>query len=128
VRWFGGAVRPAAARIAPDICYGGAGFWGARGLGLSLDRVMRLALAGVAIGAALSLASCGRKGMLDPPPSAGVSQPPTPRPSLGEQSDSVLPPPPTANPRPQRNAAAPNGPGARTPQQQSFFLDFLIGK
>jgi predicted small lipoprotein YifL len=36
----------------------------------------RLAVIGALV-AALSLAGCGRKGPLDPPPSAGVSQPQT---------------------------------------------------
>lgn len=73
----------------------------------------------VALTAALGLAACGRKGPLDPPPSAALTQPapPAARPGLGEEHYGTPPgaPPPTA-------AAAP------APQQKSFFLDFLIGK
>jgi predicted small lipoprotein YifL len=85
----------------------------------------RLALV-AAVAAALGLASCGRKGPLDPTPAAGLTEPPTPRPSLGEQSDSIAPPPPRPEARPQRRAPAATPPPP--PAQKSFFLDFLIGK
>jgi predicted small lipoprotein YifL len=92
---------------------------------LFLARIGRLALAGAILVAALGLASCGRKGPLDPPPSAALTEPAAPRPSLGEESDSRIAPAPSGEARPQRNAAATTPP---PPQQKSFFLDFLIGK
>jgi predicted small lipoprotein YifL len=88
------------------------------------DRWSRIALAAVLTGT-LGLAACGRKGPLDPPPSAGLASNTayTPMPSLGEshygQPAGATPPP--------ASAAAP-APGASPPQQKTFFLDFLLGK
>jgi predicted small lipoprotein YifL len=77
--------------------------------------------------APLALAACGRKGPLDPPPSAGITPPPAyaPRSSLGEENYGPLPPP--ADERP-RSAAAPPPPAATQPPPKTFFLDFLLGK
>jgi predicted small lipoprotein YifL len=74
----------------------------------------------VALTGALSLAACGRKGPLDPPPSAALTQPPAPasRPGLGEEHYGT---PPGAPPPPAAVAPVPV-------QQKTFFLDFLIGK
>jgi predicted small lipoprotein YifL len=87
----------------------------------SVNRWSRIALAAVLSGA-LGLAACGRKGPLDPPPSASLTQPSafTPRPGLGEEHYGTPPgaPPPAA-------AAAP---AATPPAQKTFFLDFLLGK
>jgi len=83
------------------------------------DRLGRLALVAVTAAAVLGLAACGRKGNLDPPPNASLTEPATPRPSLGEDSDSLAPQPPP------RAAPASNSPPA---PPKSFFLDFLIGK
>src|SRR5262245_55572848 len=60
----------------------------------SVDRWSRLALVATLM-AALGLAGCGRKGGLDPPPSAGLTtpQPYAPRPSLGEENYGPSPPP-----------------------------------
>jgi predicted small lipoprotein YifL len=74
-----------------------------------------------ALGAAFALAGCGRKGPLDPPPSAAIAQPAPDQPSLGETSDPnmtgfVRPPPAT------KSVPAP----AAAPEKRSFFLDFLI--
>jgi predicted small lipoprotein YifL len=90
----------------------------------SVDRWSRLALV-AAMTAALGLAACGRKGPLDPPPSAGLAPPPAyaPRPSLGEENYGPVSPP--AGERP-RAAAAPAA--AVAPPPKTFFLDFLLGK
>jgi predicted small lipoprotein YifL len=89
----------------------------------SVNRWSRIALAAVLTGA-LGLAACGRKGPLDPPPSAGLT--PTtayaPRPGLGEEHYGS---PPGAGAPPPATAAAPAPP---PPQQKTFFLDFLLGK
>jgi predicted small lipoprotein YifL len=96
----------------------------------------RIAVA-AALTAALGLAACGRKGPLDPPPSASLPETPanyTARPGLGEQSygapASFLAPPSPADaalPAAPARPAAP-APAAPPPQQKTFFLDFLLGK
>ncbi|MBO0752477.1 MAG: lipoprotein [Bradyrhizobiaceae bacterium] len=86
-----------------------------------------------ALTAALGLAACGRKGPLDPPPSASLPQAPTTytsRPGLGEERYGVAAagggaqaaPAPRAAPAPAAAAPAP------PPQEKTFFLDFLLGK
>jgi len=89
----------------------------------SLDRWSRLALA-AAMMAALGLTACGRKGPLDPPPSAGLTTPQAypARPSLGEEG--VTPPP--DNRARAANAAPSSAPPP--PPQKTFFLDFLLAK
>ena len=86
----------------------------------SVNRWSRIALAAVLTGA-LGLAACGRKGPLDPPPGASLTQPPpvAPRAGLGEEHYALpgVPPPPPPAPPP--------GP---PPAQKTFFLDFLLGK
>jgi predicted small lipoprotein YifL len=75
-----------------------------------------------ALGAAVALAGCGRKGPLDPPPSAAISPPPQNEPSLGENSD----PNASGFRRPPHAAAAqPAVPPAAT-DKRTFPLDFLI--
>lgn len=88
----------------------------------SVDRWGRIALAAVLTGA-LGLAACGRKGPLDPPPSASLPPAPTAytRPGLGAEHVGT---PPGAAPAPAAAAAAPAPP----PQHKTFFLDFLLGK
>jgi len=91
----------------------------------SVNRWSRITLAVVLTGA-LGLAACGRKGPLDPPPSAGLT-PSTayaPRPGLGEEHYGT-PPGAALVPAPAAAAAPPPGP---PPQQKTFFLDFLVGK
>jgi predicted small lipoprotein YifL len=90
----------------------------------SVNRWSRIALAAVLTGA-LGLAACGRKGPLDPPPSAGLTPNTayTPGPALGQEHYAV---PPGATPPPSRTAAP--APAAPPPQQKTFFLDFLLGK
>jgi len=92
----------------------------------SVDQWSRLALV-AAMTAALGLASCGRKGLLDPPPSAGLTRPPAyaPRPSLGEENYGPVPPP--AGERP-RAAVAPPPAATAPPPPKTFPLDFLLGK
>jgi predicted small lipoprotein YifL len=109
-------------------------FWGRWGLYVkqSINRWSRvgfkIALAAVLTGA-LGLAACGRKGPLDPPPSAALPQSPapayTPRPGLGEEHYGTPPgAPTTAAPTAAVAAPATGGP----PPQKTFFLDFLLGK
>jgi predicted small lipoprotein YifL len=91
----------------------------------SISRWSRIALAAVLTGA-LGLAACGRKGPLEPPPSAALPQSPayaSSRPGLGEEHYGT-PPGAAAAPAPAA-AAAPAGP---PPAQKTFFLDFLINK
>jgi predicted small lipoprotein YifL len=84
---------------------------------------LRLA-AFAALGAALALGGCGRKGPLDPPPSAAISPaPPANQPTLGETDDPNMSgfrraPPATA-------AAQPATPPA-PPEKRTFILDPLI--
>jgi predicted small lipoprotein YifL len=84
----------------------------------SVGRSMRLALVAV-MTAALGLAACGRKGPLDPPPTAAPNPPPANAPpQAGERPPNATAP----------TAAAPPPPAAAQPAQKTFFLDFLIGK
>lgn len=76
----------------------------------------------------LGLGACGRKGPLDPPPSAGITPPPgyAPRSSLGEENYGPLPLPPGERPR---TAAAPPPPvQTDPPPPKTFPLDFLLAK
>jgi predicted small lipoprotein YifL len=85
-----------------------------------VDLWSRIALAAVLTGA-LGLAACGRKGPLDPPPSAGLTGDTayTPGPSPGQEQHFAVPGAASAPPV----AAAPVPP----PQKKTFFLDFLLG-
>jgi len=90
----------------------------------SVDRWSRLALV-AAMTAVLGLAACGRKGPLDPPPSAGLIPPPAyaPRPSLGEENYGPAPPPVG-----ERTAVAAPPAATAPPPPKTFPLDFLLGK
>jgi predicted small lipoprotein YifL len=90
----------------------------------SVDRWSRLAMA-VAMMAALGLAACGRKSGLDPPPSAGLTTPPsyTQRPSLGEENYG-----PASPPAGDRTAATAPASAAEPPPKKTFPLDFLLAK
>jgi predicted small lipoprotein YifL len=93
------------------------------GLNWFRDRsLMRLAVLAV-LGSALALAGCGRKGPLDPPPSAAIA-PPSDQPSLGEIRDPNTPGYRRAPQQP-AVAAAPTT-QAPVPEKRSFFLDFLV--
>jgi predicted small lipoprotein YifL len=91
---------------------------------ISDRRLLRLA-ALAALAGALALAGCGRKGALDPPPSASITAPPAPdeRTSLGQAVD---PNAPGYLRAPQPVAVAAPSTNAPPPAQRSFFLDFLI--
>lgn len=94
------------------------------------DRVRGVALLAV-LAAALALAGCGRKGMLDPPPTAGLTNPtsPTQRPSLGQEGDSVAPSLAPETSSSQSAAANPSSTAAAPPPpKKTFFLDFLVDK
>ena len=78
--------------------------------------------------ATLGLAACGRKGPLDPPPSAGLTTPQAyaPRPSLGDEANGLAP---AGDHAPERPAgAAPASATAPPPAKKDFFLDFLLAK
>jgi predicted small lipoprotein YifL len=82
--------------------------------------VLRLA-AIAALGAALALGGCGRKGPLDPPPSAAISPAPD-QPSLGDNNDPNV----TGYRRaPSATAAAPPT-QPPPPDKRTFILDPLI--
>jgi predicted small lipoprotein YifL len=109
------------------ICYGTGGVQ----VKQSVDRWSRLAWAATMTAALMTagfgLSACGRKGPLDPPPSAGIAPPPAyaPRPSLGEENYAPAPPPATS---PARTAAAAPPAATEPPPKKTFFLDFLLAK
>lgn len=78
----------------------------------------RLALIGIAV-AALTLAGCGRKGPLDPPPGASMASEPTPAANAPATSDLVTVPGQTQT-REAPRAVVPAGPNKR------IFLDNLL--
>lgn len=82
--------------------------------------VLRLA-AIAALGAALALGGCGRKGPLDPPPSAAISPVPD-QPSLGDNSDPNM----TGYRRAASATAAAPPTQAPLPDKRTFILDPLI--
>jgi predicted small lipoprotein YifL len=87
-------------------------------LSLFRDRPFtRLALIGVAL-AALTLAGCGRKGPLDPPPGASMASEPTPAPDVPATADPLVAPPGQTREGPR--ATVPAGPNKR------IFLDGLL--
>jgi predicted small lipoprotein YifL len=93
-----------------------------------VGRWNRLAMAAAML-AALALSACGRKGMLDPPPTAATPTPQsyTSRPSLGQENDSLLATD-TGEPAPARPPAARPAASTAPPPPKTFFLDFLLGK
>ena len=88
-------------------------------------RLLRLTALAV-LASALALGGCGRKGALDPPPSASVTAPPAPdeRTTLGQGYDPNTPGFLRAPQQPAVAAAPPTT--APPPASRSFFLDFLI--
>lgn len=93
-----------------------------------IDPWRGLALAAVVL-TTVGLAACGRKGNLDPPPSAALPASPqtnAPRSSLGEDNEAPVP---ANGERPSsRHQAAATPPPTASQQNKSFFLDFLLGK
>lgn len=78
----------------------------------------RLALIGAAV-AALTLAGCGRKGPLDPPPGAAMVNEPTSAPGTPVTAAPLIAAPGQTSENPNR-AVAPAGPNKR------IFLDNLL--
>jgi predicted small lipoprotein YifL len=85
------------------------------------DRLLVRLAAFAALGAALALGGCGRKGPLDAPPSAAISPAPD-QPSLGDNNDPNM----TGYRRaPSATAAAP-ATQPPPPDKRTFILDPLI--
>ncbi len=97
--------------------------WGVWFVNRSCIGFARLA-AVAALATALALAACGRKGLLDPPPSASLATPQqvTPQPSLGEQPPESIVPGHEEQPQPAR----PQAPPARPVPNKRIFLDPLL--
>ena len=92
-----------------------------------IDPWRGLALAAVVL-TTLGLAGCGRKGNLDPPPSAALPASPqstVQRSSLGEDSQAPIP---ANGERPSSRHQGEAAPATSSPQNKTFFLDFLLGK
>jgi predicted small lipoprotein YifL len=80
---------------------------------------IRVALLCLAV-AALSLAGCGRKGMLEPPPSAGAMA--APQQAAPTQNGPALGEPDHGQLESDRQADQSTG----TPAKKTFFLDWLL--
>ena len=74
-----------------------------------------------ALAAALALGGCGRKGPLDPPPSAAIAPAPD-TPSLGDNPDPNM----TGYRRAPSSAVAAQPTGPLPPDKRTFILDPLI--
>jgi predicted small lipoprotein YifL len=76
------------------------------------------------------LGGCGRKGALDPPPSASLAndQQVNMPPSLGEQNRPFAGPPPSATPSGGTPPAAASSAasGSQPPANRTFILDWLL--
>ena len=88
---------------------------------LGFDRFARIALLGALL-AALGLGGCGRKGALDPPPSASIANPQAANspPALGEQPSPFE----TASPGEHSDGAA--AASQAPPAKKTFILDWLL--
>ena len=82
--------------------------------------VLRLAAFAV-LGVALALGGCGRKGPLDPPPSAAIAPAPD-QPSLGDNNDPNM----TGYRRAPSTAVAAQPTQPPPPDKRTFILDPLI--
>jgi predicted small lipoprotein YifL len=92
---------------------------GVHRLSLFCDRpFFRLALIGVAV-ASLTLADCGRKGPLDPPPGASIAAPEANAPPVGTSD-------PLAAPVGQTRENAVSQPQATAGPNRRIFLDNLL--
>jgi predicted small lipoprotein YifL len=80
----------------------------------------------VVVVACIGLAACGRKGPLDPPPSAAI--PPVPNTSSAPAAKPAFIDPTTPTGAPQQAAVQTSQAQPATPaaQNNSFFLDFLL--
>ena len=108
-------------RLGRPICYE----WGGRGVGVLIRFDNRTALrlaAFAALAVALALGGCGRKGGLDPPPSAAIAPAPD-TPSLGDANDPNLAGGYRRTPS-STTTAQPTGP--LPPDKRTFILDPLI--
>ncbi len=95
-----------------------------RGVGflIRLDHRTALRLAAVAaLAAALALGGCGRKGPLDPPPSA-LAAPVPDQPSLGDNTDPNM----TGFRRAPSSTVTAQPTGPLPPDKRTFILDPLI--
>jgi predicted small lipoprotein YifL len=93
---------------------------GVHSLSLFCDRPFtRLALIGVAL-AALTLAGCGRKGPLDPPPGASMASEPGAPANTPVTNDPLVAPPGQTSDGPANRPVAGTGPNKR------IFLDNLL--
>ena len=89
----------------------------------SVDRrFVCLAVIGM-LGAAFTLAGCGRKGALDPPPSASLAQPAAiEQPSVGEAAEPAF----SGFVRAPQEQAVKPPPPAPPEKKSSFILDWLL--
>ncbi len=87
---------------------------------MACDRVSLAGALVVALVLPLAVAGCGRKGPLDPPPSAALPQP---APSAPARTTYVDPTTPTGGAQP---AAVQTTQAAPPPPKKTFPLDFLI--
>ena len=95
-----------------------------RGVGFLIrfcDRFSLRLAALAALAAALALGGCGRKGPLDPPPSAAIAPAPD-VPSLGDNPDPNM----TGYRRAPSSAVAAQPTGPLPPDKRTFILDPLI--
>jgi predicted small lipoprotein YifL len=89
---------------------------------LGCDRVRVARALAVAFVAALSLTACGRKGPLDPPPSAAIPPGPPASPAPAQYVDPTTP---TGGAQPAPVQTTQAAPAPQT-QKKTFFLDPLI--
>ena len=85
------------------------------------DRTLLRLAACAALGGALALGGCGRKGALDPPPSATVG-PVVDQPSLGDNDDPNM----TGFRRAPSSTVTAQPTGPLPPDKRTFILDPLI--
>lgn len=92
---------------------------------MACDRLRIACALAFALAAALSLAACGRKGPLDPPPSAAIASPPPATAAPARYVDTTTP---TGAPQPVQSAPLPAPQAAPAPQppKKTFILDPLI--
>lgn len=87
---------------------------------MACDRLRIACALAIALAAALSLAACGRKGPLDPPPSAAIAPPPAAAPARYIDPTTATGGPQGVKPAPVQTTPLP------PPQKKTFILDPLI--